>query len=240
MYILEPYNKPFKKKNFRETVLKRTKNKIPLLISFPRSGSHYLRLVMEYYFNRPILPVTFYKHPEYGIKTMNSFLFAHTHDMNLDCQSDKIIYLYRKDLVSTHFSFLYYYDIDPSKDIDILIQNTRNHSKHLNKWLTYQKDGMSKVIITYEDLLGTNRFKKFKEICDLFDYDYSKSKVKDIFFKITKEEVFNRTTHDKNIMKNQKDCDYSTKRGKFKEKYGELILDQIKRHIRFGLYEKYF
>ena len=69
----------------------------PYLVSFPRTGSHWLRMVMERYFGRPSLVRVFY-YPE-----RNDFLTLHTHDLELDVQRRNVIYLYR-DPVETVFS----------------------------------------------------------------------------------------------------------------------------------------
>jgi hypothetical protein len=79
----------------------------PFLVSFPRTGSHWLRLIMELYFGRPSLVRVFY-YPE-----RTDYLTLHTHDIDLDIERRNVIYLYR-DPVDTVYSQLNYYKESPS------------------------------------------------------------------------------------------------------------------------------
>ena len=75
------------------------------LVSFPRTGSHWLRMMMELYFERPSLVRIFY-YPE-----RKAYLTLHTHDLNLDVERSNVIYLYR-DPVDTIYSQLQYHKED--------------------------------------------------------------------------------------------------------------------------------
>ncbi len=69
----------------------------PVLVSFPRTGSHWLRMTMELYFERPSLVRVFY----YPDRT--NYLTLHTHDLpgvlpediGADIERSNVIYLYR-------------------------------------------------------------------------------------------------------------------------------------------------
>ena len=75
------------------------------LVSFPRTGSHWLRLLMELYFERPSLVRVFY-YPE-----RTDYLTYHTHDLSLDVQHPRVIYLYREP-VATIYSQMQYHGED--------------------------------------------------------------------------------------------------------------------------------
>jgi len=75
------------------------------LVSFPRTGSHYLRMLMEVYFERPSLTRVFY-FPE-----KKNYLTLHTHDLDLEVKHPTVIYLYR-DPVDTVYSQLKYQQAD--------------------------------------------------------------------------------------------------------------------------------
>ena len=62
----------------------------PFLISFPRTGSHWLRMLMELYFEQPSLVRVFY------YKDNDNYLCYHHHDEDLKLVDKKnVIYLYR-------------------------------------------------------------------------------------------------------------------------------------------------
>ena len=71
------------------------------LVSFPRTGSHWLRMLTELYFGRPSLVRVFY------YSERQDFLMLHAHDLELDVERLRVIYLYRHP-VETIFSQLYY------------------------------------------------------------------------------------------------------------------------------------
>jgi hypothetical protein len=80
----------------------------PFLVSFPRTGSHWLRMLLELYFERPLLTRTFF-FPE-----KDNYLLLHTHDLELDVKRHNVMYIYR-DPVDTIYSQIKYHKED-SKD----------------------------------------------------------------------------------------------------------------------------
>jgi len=108
-----------------------TKNPdFPYLVSFSRTGSHWLRMIMELYFEKPALVRAFY------FKDANVFTCHHTHDMDLDLKRKNVIYLYRNP-VETVYSQLSYYKEDPGNE------GRRRHwtnlyARHLAKWLVQE------------------------------------------------------------------------------------------------------
>ena len=86
----------------------------PWLISFPRTGSHWLRMIMELYFEKPSLVRVFYE------KDAAEFTCYHQHDENLSLNWKKnVLYLYR-DPTATVYSQMKYYmqDLTDRKQIE--------------------------------------------------------------------------------------------------------------------------
>jgi hypothetical protein len=71
------------------------------LISFPRTGSHGLRMLMELYFEKPALVRAFY------FKQSTEFTCYHSHDIDLESDRRNVLYLYRHP-VATVFSQMEY------------------------------------------------------------------------------------------------------------------------------------
>ena len=111
-----------------------------LLISFPRTGSHWLRMLAELYFGRPSLVRVFY------YPNRQDYLFLHTHDLDLSVKSSRVIYLYRAP-VDTIYSQLRYYDESPN-DRARVIYWADLYGRHLDKWLCSERFTTQKTILT--------------------------------------------------------------------------------------------
>jgi len=113
------------------------------LISCPRSGSHWLRAVMELYFHRPILRRTFY----YFDRT--DYLLMHEHDMRETMTPRNVIYLHR-DPVSVVFSWLMYEKISPIASKEQIVNKANLWGRHLHRWLVTEDFTVKKTVITFE------------------------------------------------------------------------------------------
>lgn len=114
------------------------------LVSFPRTGSHWLRMIMELYFGRPSLTRVFY-YPE-----CSDYLTLHTHDLDLQVERSHVIYLYRNP-VDTIFSQLSYHK-ERLGDHERITYWSDLYGRHLDKWLQQESFTTHKIILTYEAL----------------------------------------------------------------------------------------
>ena len=129
------------------------------LVSFPRTGSHWLRMLMELYFGQPSLVRVFY-YPE-----RKDYLTLHTHDLELDEEYSSVIYLYR-DAVDTIYSQLRYHQEDINSHERIAYWSDL-YGRHLDKWLGIKKNLQSlKLLLNTNDLklLLMKSFKKYATI----------------------------------------------------------------------------
>ena len=194
------------------------------LVSFPRTGSHWLRMMMELYFERPTLVRAFY----YFDKT--DYLTYHTHDLDLDLVRQDVIYLYR-DPIPTIFSQLMYHkeNID---DTERIIHWTSIYGKHLDKWLVNEKFTTHKTLINYE-ALKANLIQEFSKITKHFGSALHSVKLEEVSQKISKVEVKNKTKHDSQVM--NLDDGYTFTRKRFADTYNDLIWETIykkRRHLK--------
>lgn len=118
----------------------------PFLVSFPRTGSHWLRSMMELYFDRPMLVRSFFK------TDRDDYLLLHTHDMNLTERPENVIYLYR-DPVDTIYSQLRYYQ-QAVYDKHLAIFWAQQYALHLAHWMFESDFATRKTVITYEQIQG--------------------------------------------------------------------------------------
>lgn len=216
--------KLFSKKNNRSIVIidqniidKYTHDSaFPFLVSFPRAGSHWIRMIMELYFERPSLVRTFY-YPE-----NKNYLTYHTHDLDLKIKRENVIYLYR-DPVATIYSQLQY-EMEPLENKKAVEHWTDLYSRHLNKWLIEEDFSNQKSIICYESMRD-NPVSEFAKICRHLSCHFDERKLKDSMNRISKQEVKKRTAHDPQVI--QLGMDYETLRQTFRDEYEHLIWNAI-------------
>jgi len=188
----------------------------PFLVSFPRTGSHWLRMIMELYFRRPSLVRIFY-YPE-----ETNYLTLHTHDKDLSLERENVIYLYR-DPVETVYSQLNYYKEDIN-DHSRIVCWADLYGRHLNKWLCTEKFTRKKTVLTYEGM-KRDMVKEFGKITDHFGEKLDKGKLKKATDRITKEEVKKKTGHDPQVV--QLTATYNNLRQDFKRLNEQLVWDTV-------------
>ncbi len=188
----------------------------PFLVSFPRTGSHWLRMIMELYFGKPSLVRAFY------YKRAKDFTCYHTHDLELTVERENIIYLYRNP-VETIYSQLCYHKQDINNEI--LIKYWANiYGLHLEKWLIRENFTNKKTIVTYEGLKG-NLYDEFQGICLHFNFPFDKIRLDNIINKISKKEVILNTEHDHRVINLTEE--YIKNKKYFMKKYSLLIFNSI-------------
>jgi hypothetical protein len=193
-----------------------SKPDFPFLISFPRTGSHWLRMVMELYFETPSLVRIFY------YKDAKDFTCYHRHDEDLNIERENVIYLYRHP-VDTIYSNLYHYgeSLDDKKRVQY---RSNLYGLHLKKWLLEENFTTRKTIITYEGM-KKDMDSEFQKICRHFSVPFEQGKLHEALCRVTKKEVQTKTTHDPRVINLSKN--YLIKKEEFKQKQAALIMDCI-------------
>jgi len=182
------------------------------LVSFPRTGSHWLRMIMELYFERPSLTRAFY-YPK-----CSDYLTLHTHDMDLNVYRKSVIYIYR-DPIDTIYSQLNYYkeDIDNRDKIESW---SDIYGRHLDKWLHKENFTVRKTVIRY-DRLKENMANEFAKICAHFCFEFDTDRLKEAAFQVSKENVKEKTTYDNQVMNLSKR--YQEERNRFSVEHGDIV-----------------
>ena len=186
------------------------------LVSFPRTGSHWLRMIMELYFLKPSLVRAFY----YFDAT--EYLTLHSHDKDLDIERENVIYLYR-DPVDTVFSQLNYYNEDVN-DRSRITYWADQYGQHLNKWLFQENFTKRKSVLTYEGM-KEDLAEEFQKVVAHFGQKLDKDRLRLVAERITKEEVKKKTKHDPQVL--QLSSCYNDARVLFKQFHSKLIWDAL-------------
>ena len=182
------------------------------LVSFPRTGSHWLRMLMELYFGRPSLVRVFY-YPE-----CRDYLTFHTHDLDLDVVRTHVIYLYRGP-VDTIYSQLQYHKENIDDRVRIVYW-TDLYGRHLDKWLHQETFTTRKTVIRYErlkaDLAG-----EFAKICAHFGESFDVTRLREAAALVTKDRVKQKTPHDPQVI--NLDRIYEEERHRFQAEHGDFV-----------------
>jgi hypothetical protein len=185
---------------------------LPFLVSFPRTGSHWLRMMIELYFERPQLKLTFYHTDQ------DDYLIYHTHDLALDVSRQNVIYLYREP-VATIYSQLRYQKLDIN-DREWIRYWTELYALHLTKWLCDETFTQRKTIVKYERL-QSNPHAEFAKVVAFFGERFDAAMFECCRARISKEEIKRRTTHDPQVI--NPNSDYASIREQFKNCHGDFV-----------------
>lgn len=188
----------------------------PYLISFPRTGSHWLRMMLELYFERPTLVRNFY-FPE---KT--DYLLCHHHDVDLEVERRNVLYLYR-DPVATVYSQMRY-DKEPLDDNERIAHWSTVYGKHLDKWLAQERFTTVKTVLSYEGL-KENLESEFSKVTAHFGETLSAEHLRRVAAQVTKGEVKSKTAHDEQVV--QLNQGYETSREAFRERSTSVVLTSV-------------
>lgn len=188
----------------------------PYLVSFPRTGSHWLRMMLEKYSDRPLLTRSFYNHAN------QDFLLYHTHDMNLNTQRKNVIYLYRypTDVI---YSQLNYYQQDINNKHLILFW-AKQYAIHLAHWLFLENNTEKKIFLTYEELKN-NTISEFRKVTNFLELEWDERKIKKIKKEISKEQVAQKTKHNHQVINTSEA--YVQKKIAFFKAYDKLIMGNL-------------
>ncbi len=189
----------------------------PWFISFPRTGSHWIRMIMELYFEKPSLVQVFY------YKDSKEFTCFHRHDVGLSiCGVRNVLYLYR-DPVDTVYSQLKY-DRDNVEDENKIRHWTVLYGRHLSKWIFEETFTVKKTVITYEEM-HKDMHETFKKICEHFNMPFDPEKLDIVLKNVSKEKLKRRIKT--NIPVVQLSPEYEKGKHVFRGKYSSFIYKLI-------------
>ena len=193
---------------------------MPVLISYPRSGSNWLNSVMELYFDRPRLrlgPTSFLK----GRHNRNDFMWFHDHDITseLTLIHDNILYLYR-DPCDVIFSLLM---AEHNKINNTLVEDQIKLIKaHYNKYL-------DKYPSVYYEKCKQYLPSEFETILRLFNFDekVDTKKLAACVLEAKKSSLISKATDKRYFNQSMMSTEYESKRKEFRKLYWRHIYDSL-------------
>jgi hypothetical protein len=187
-----------------------------LMVSFPRTGSHWLRMLMELYFKRPTLKLVFY-YPE-----VTNYLAYHTHDNLLDMEHPTVLYLYR-DPVDTVYSQLSFYK-ESLNSMERIAYWSDLYGGHLDKWLHQERFTSKKTVLRYEGL-KKDMFAEFEKVTTHFGASFDAQKLEQAAAQTSKAEIQRKTPHDTRVINLQ--AGYDLSREEFRQQHENQVWDFV-------------
>ena len=196
------------------------------LITYGRSGSHWLRMLMELYFGQPGLVRAFF-YPQ-----RSNYTHYFTHDSRLLIQKHRnIIYLYRNP-VDTIFSELMAFDHPPDKFTrDQVAEKTARYSRHIQKWLCDETFTTKKTVVSYDRLLADTEA-EFAKVCHHFEENLDTEKFRQIAVYATKAETRNRGQPSDRKWLARDDKLYENHRSLFRDDYATEVWENLPGEIK--------
>jgi hypothetical protein len=218
---------------------------LPLFISFPRTGSHWINCVMELYFGRPRLRemrTTLFD----GART--DWMWFHDHDLDLTIRHPHVLYLYREP-VGALFSNLVYYSKVPTSpvysrlsdeqrsfarigtdplavDEATILKFSDNYREHLRKWLL--SPYKASTAVRYDRFKSeSDREAEFQKICRFFDKPFDATRMAKAFATVTPEALAEHAVDPAAISSHLLTESYACGRRRFAEKWGGAIRQRV-------------
>ncbi len=182
----------------------------PWLVSFPRTGSHWLRMILERYTDRPSQPRAYFAHDN------NDYLLTHTHDYRFALRPQKLIYLYR-DPEPVVFSQIMYHRDDPFDSTNVEVWSAV-YRAHLLHWT--QRMWPNRVIVRFEQMQA-DIVAAITPALELLSLPLDEARLIEAAQRSTKDRVAEKTSDNPRIM--NRSTDYAEQRQRFINQMGPLV-----------------
>lgn len=214
---------------------------LPRLVSFPRTGSHWFRYIMEVATETPAMVSSYYyPNPKkcWGL---------HIHDRWLDNKDvpptanlEKVIYLFR-DGVDTVYSLLRYDKTilaedywEPNELIDQQVDAvTSQYESHLKRWRFNRDDIADCLEIRYEQMTSDTK-KTFEKVFEFLSLDISEERLIYAIGDATKEKIDSLITdhHAMDKLSAYNPKKHAESKNRFKEVYGKQVNERLRELLR--------
>jgi len=177
----------------------------PRLVSYPRTGSHWLRILVEKYTGIPSVLQSFFD--PYPQKVWG----FHIHDREIGkfepsegptTNLKKVIYLYRDPVDTIYSQMKYHKDLPFSwdgKSSDFISKKVEDYIEeyfnHMNRWLKNNQDIELLLIIKYEDI-QKNSSTTCKKVIDFLNFEWDEEKFENVYKECDKFLTKRVTPHD--------------------------------------------
>lgn len=197
---------------------------IPQLVSYPRTGSHWLRMILEKYLKKYCLPTSFYNNKEYWGFHLHDRIVGKG-DEGITSGFEKVIYLYRNP-IDTIYSQLRYENLSFHHH-ESVSKIADEYYIHLHRWLHNNEDCKQILFIKYEDIKENHQV-TLKNVIEFLGYQYNKKKIDIIYKDLTLENAKKKINDSQVINKDHFNGSYMLDKKEFINLYEESIKKMFK------------
>jgi hypothetical protein len=188
----------------------------PYLVSFPRTGSHWLRMFLETYTDRPLLTRSFLPHGS------EDFLLIHTHDLSGEVDDARdVLYLHRGAVDTVHSELTYRVgESAPEAPWSAVEGVARAYLDHLTRWLLGSAPRRRFLAVTYESL----RERPGVTLASMVEFlggEADAARIEALWPTITRAAVADSTGHDPRVIDRGGDAD--ARRREFRGKHAPRL-----------------
>jgi len=182
------------------------------LVSFPRTGSRWLRMLMELYFRRPTLTRVFYW------PGRTDYLLLHSHDLDLSLMRSNVIYLYREPVATVYSQLLFHRE--RTTDRDRIRHWSELYGRHLERWLHLDRWTTRKTTLTY-DGMKVDLDTAFARVCAHYGEALDPSRLRAAAARVTRAEIRDKVPDDPRVI--AEGDRYEAGRAEFRERCGAQV-----------------
>lgn len=181
------------------------------LVSFPRTGSHWLRALIELGLGKPTLTRVLY------LIGRTDYVLLHDHDDDMVLRRRDVIYLYR-DPVETVFSQMSYRE--DAIDDEAVFHCTEAYGRHLERWILQDTWTTRKTFVTYEGL-QTDVLSEMTKVANHLGLPANPVKIARAARRATRQNIAERSAWNPKVIRLSPD--YEILRRQFRERYSGLV-----------------
>lgn len=189
---------------------------LPWLVSFPRTGSHRLRVVLELFFDRPMLTRHFFEHDN------DDWLLIHDHDDRLTLEPNgPVVYLWREPVptVFSQMTYLHGPGIDAWTE-DQVRSVCDAYRGNLSRWLGDDPPRRPGVVVTYE-AMSADMPSALVPVIGFLGGRPDADRIRAIEARVTEDLVASKSAYNERVM--DTGDDKARRRDAFSDRFGAMI-----------------
>ena len=203
------------------------------IVSFGRTGTHWLLMLIQAYFQRPGLVGVFF--PEFcpDWQDYHRYLYYHTHDHGMFIRGrNDVIYLYRNP-VDVVYSTTIFKDVPPTEWTESRVRGLAYmYGAFSDKWFNIP---CAKKTLVYYEALRQDPVAEWHKITDHFGVDLDTERFKGIFASLGKKDVKARARPSMSERVVPLSEEYEMARKEFKERWKCQVWEEFTKGRQFLL-----
>lgn len=208
----------------------------PRLVSYPRTGSHWLRILMEKYTGIPSAVQSFFdSRPQkiWGFHIHDRIIGHWEPSEGPTMELKKVVYLYRNPIDTIYSQMKYHKDLSVgwdgssnehiSRKVDEYIEE---YYRHIRRWVFNNQDISEILIVKYEDLVDKPS-ETFRQVLEFLNFEWDEVKFTEVYSFCDKQLTKKVTPHDENALNIEELIDQNSAK-KQKDNFKALFSDRIR------------